>query len=76
MQSEVRSQVWGAVQELSPALREAMVLRYWGGHTFQEIADILGCPLRTVQSRVRLAFQKLKPVLTQEQLNGLKEEQV
>lgn len=76
MQSETRSQVWEAVQELSPVLREAIVLRSWGGHTFQEIADILGCPLRTAQSRVRLAFQKLQAVLAQEQLNGLKEEQV
>jgi RNA polymerase sigma-70 factor (ECF subfamily) len=76
MQSEKRSQVWEAVQDLSPALREAIVLRYWAGHTFQEIAVILGCPLRTAQSRVRLAFQKLQGVLAQEQLNGLKEEQV
>lgn len=76
MQSEARSQVWEAVQELSPALREAIVLRYWAGHTFQEIADILGCPLRTAQSRVRLAFQKLRSVLTREQSNGLEEEQI
>jgi RNA polymerase sigma-70 factor (ECF subfamily) len=76
MQSEARSQVWEAVQELSPALREAIVLRYWGGHTFQEMADILGCPLRTAQSRVRLAFQELRAVLTQEQLSSLNEEKV
>jgi len=29
------------------------VLRYWAGHTYQEIAKIMGCPLPTAQSRVR-----------------------
>jgi len=44
-------------------LREAILLRYWAGHTYQEMADILGCPLRTAQSRVRLAYKQLRVVL-------------
>jgi RNA polymerase sigma-70 factor (ECF subfamily) len=60
IQKERQNTVWEAVQDLSPTLREAIVLRHWGGHTYQEIADILGCPIRTAQSRVRLAYQRLK----------------
>jgi RNA polymerase sigma-70 factor (ECF subfamily) len=72
--SETRSQVWKAVQDLKPPLREAILLRYWSGHTYQEIAEILGCPLRTAQSRVRLAFQQLQATLTAAELNSLAEE--
>jgi RNA polymerase sigma-70 factor (ECF subfamily) len=75
LQKESQNIVWEAVQELSPALREAIVLRHWGGHTYQEIADILGCPIRTAQSRVRLAYQRLKIDLAESnQPVGLREE--
>jgi len=53
------------VQELTPPLREAIILRHWGGHTYQEIADIVGCPIRTAQSRVRLAYQRLEKKLVE-----------
>jgi RNA polymerase sigma-70 factor (ECF subfamily) len=65
IQKERHNTVWEAVQDLTPALREAIVLRHWGGHTYQEIADILGCPIRTAQSRVRLAYQRLKDHLVE-----------
>jgi len=64
IQTEERGSVWRAVQELSPSLREAIILRHWGGHTYQEIADISGCPIRTAQSRVRLAYERLAKDLT------------
>jgi RNA polymerase sigma-70 factor, ECF subfamily len=63
IRGETASEVWLAVQNLSPQLREAILLRYWADHTYQEIAVILDCPLRTVQSRVRLAFDKLRATL-------------
>ena len=56
---ETSGAIWQAVQALSPILREAVLLRHWGGHTYQEIAEIVGCPMKTAQSRVRLAHQKL-----------------
>lgn len=56
---DYQNSVWKALQTLSPVLREAIILRHWGGHTFQEIAEITNCPLKTAQSRVRLAYQKL-----------------
>ena len=72
--SEVRSVVWEAVQALNPLLREAIVLRHWGEHTYQEIAEIVGCPMKTAQSRVRLAHQKLAHTLSETDLRQLAEE--
>jgi len=59
LESEQQQVIWAAIQSLSPIYREAIVLRHWGGHTYQEIAEITGCPLRTAQSRVRLAYKQL-----------------
>ena len=74
VQAETRDEVWTAVQTLKPDLREAVVLRYWAGHTYQDMADILDCPLRTVQSRVRSAYQQLRVKLTSNQLINLEED--
>ena len=60
---ERKSELWQALDQLSPKLREAVVLRYWGEHTFQEMGQILGCPLPTAQSRVRLACERLRDLL-------------
>ncbi len=65
---EKRNDVWQAVQALKPKYKEAIVMRYWAGHTYKEMAEILGCPLPTAQSRVRLAFNKLRTELADEQL--------
>jgi len=72
---DTRSEVWRAVQTLSPPLREAILLRYWAGHTYREMADILGCPVPTAQSRVRLAYERLRTQLTPDDLAALEEEQ-
>jgi RNA polymerase sigma-70 factor (ECF subfamily) len=71
---EIRSTVWKAVQNLDPMLREALVLRHWGGHTYQEISEIVGCPMKTAQSRVRLAHQKLAQTLSETDLRQIVEE--
>ncbi len=60
IQSESYDEIWQAIRELSQPLREAIVLRHWAGHTYHEMAQILGCPIRTAQSRVRLAYQNLR----------------
>jgi RNA polymerase sigma-70 factor (ECF subfamily) len=72
--NEARKSVWNAVQNLRPMLREAIVLRHWGGHTYQEIAEIVGCPMKTAQSRVLLAHQKLAQTLTEFDLKQIAEE--
>ncbi len=64
MHVEESEYIWKVVQELSPSLREVIILRHWGGHTYQEIADIVGCPLRTAQSRIRLAYRQIEKQFT------------
>jgi RNA polymerase sigma-70 factor (ECF subfamily) len=73
IQTEARSQVWEAVQALPEPLREAILLRYWAGHTFHEIARIVGCPVPTAQSRVRLAYERLRAVLASTALTDMEE---
>ena len=60
---ESQDELWQALDQLSPKLREAVVLRYWSEHTYQEMAQILNCPLSTAQSRVRLAYEQLRKLL-------------
>jgi RNA polymerase sigma-70 factor (ECF subfamily) len=64
IQQEASSEVWTAIQALNPRQREAILLRYWAGHTYQEMAKIMNCPLPTAQSRLRLAYQRLRTALT------------
>jgi RNA polymerase sigma-70 factor (ECF subfamily) len=76
LQAATQDEVWAAIQRLSPPLREAILLRHWSDHTYQEIATILDCPLRTAQSRVRLAYQQLRGILAPADLNYFEEERV
>jgi RNA polymerase sigma-70 factor (ECF subfamily) len=69
-----RTEVWQAIATLSPPLREAIVLRHWADFTYQEMGDMLDCSLRTAQSRVRLAHQRMRALLSQDDVTLLKEE--
>ena len=52
-----------ALAGLTPRLREAIVLRYGHGLTYREIAEVMGCPQKTAESRVRLAHDALRGAL-------------
>lgn len=52
-----------AVSSLSPTLRTALVMKHYGGFTYQEIAERLGCPVGTAKWRVREALGKLRAAL-------------
>jgi len=73
LQEAAKDDIWRAIQQLSPPLREAIVLRHWADYTYQEMGCMLGCSLRTAQSRVRLAYQHLKETLAPEDLTILEE---
>jgi RNA polymerase sigma-70 factor (ECF subfamily) len=60
----VREALEKALTRLSPRLREAIALRYGQGLTYREMADVLGCPQKTAESRVRLAHEALREVMT------------
>ncbi len=73
VQEAACDEIWEAVETLSPPLREAILLRYWADYTYQEMGDMLGCSIRTAQSRVRLAHKRLSVILAQDDLATLKE---
>jgi len=56
---EVQSLVRGAVAALPGPHRQAVELRDLEDHTYQEMADIIQCPLGTVMSRLYHARQRL-----------------
>lgn len=51
------------LRRLTPRLREAVVLRYGHGLTYREIAEVMDCPQKTAESRVRLAHDALRGLL-------------
>jgi RNA polymerase sigma-70 factor, ECF subfamily len=60
---ERRDNVWTAVACLSAAHREAVVLRYAEGLTYEEIAQATSCPIGTVKSRLHQALAALQKML-------------
>ena len=46
---------------------EAIRLRVFDGLQLSEIAEVLGCPLNTVCSRLRYGFQKLRHLVGEQQ---------
>lgn len=63
---EDRSEVDYLLKVLSPEQREAVILRFGEQLSFWEIAKIMGCNMRTAQSRVRNALK----IMRKEQENG------
>lgn len=49
-----------ALERLSSEQREAVVLKIYQGFKFEEMAEILGCPVSTVKSRLYSALELLK----------------
>lgn len=52
-----------ALRRLSEEQREAVVLKVYQGFKFEEMSEILGCPLSTVKSRLYTALDLLKDTL-------------
>ena len=61
--NDARDSVETALAALSPRLREAVVLRYGHGLMYREIAEVMDCPQKTAESRVRLAHDALRGLL-------------
>ncbi|HEX2912324.1 MAG TPA: sigma-70 family RNA polymerase sigma factor [Chloroflexia bacterium] len=66
-QAEIRHTIGEALNSLSPALRTAVVLRYYLGFSEAEVARQLDCPPGTIKWRLHTARERL-----QELLKGLK----
>jgi len=55
--------VTAALDRLNPEQREAVVLKVYEGFKFDEMAEVLGCPVSTVKSRLYTALDLLKAEL-------------
>ncbi len=57
---ERRERVRASVDRLPEFLRQVLILAYYQGLKYREIADILGIPVGTVKSRLHAALVKLQ----------------
>ena len=63
---EDRSEINYLLNALSPEQRETVILRFGEQLKYEEIAKVMGCNIRTAQSRVRNALK----IMRKEQENG------
>ena len=68
---EVSLTVERALAGLSEDQREAVVLKIYQGFKFEEMADILGCPVSTIKSRLYTALENLKSTLAPIHMRGV-----
>jgi len=59
---ESRERIRASVDRLPDFLRQVLLLAYYQGLKYREIADILGIPVGTVKSRLHAALVKLQEV--------------
>lgn len=52
-----------ALSSLSPDLRTALLMKHFGGFTYEEISGHVGCPVGTAKSRVSAAVDHLRQAL-------------
>jgi RNA polymerase sigma-70 factor (ECF subfamily) len=60
---ELRGQLMGALDRLSPAHRAILVMREVDGLSYQEMADVIGVSIGTVMSRLFHARKKMQAML-------------
>ena len=58
-----RRAVWEALQQVSPGARDALVLRYYEGLSYAEIAEALGCSNDAARARVAHGKTQLRSLL-------------
>jgi RNA polymerase sigma-70 factor (ECF subfamily) len=54
----------GLLESLSPEKRQVFVLKHYYGFKYEEIADVVGCPIGTVRSRLHDSVNILKREIT------------
>lgn len=64
--AQLSHEVRRAVGRLAAEERDAIVLAYFGGHSYRETAALLGAPEGTIKSRIRRGLSGLRHVLEAE----------
>ena len=67
----VGEKVREAVGALCDAEREAISLAYFGGHTYVDVASLLGVPEGTIKSRIRSGLARLRTAVTEAGIDPL-----
>jgi RNA polymerase sigma-70 factor (ECF subfamily) len=60
---QLRAAVFGALEDLPEDLRTAVTLREFDGLTYEEIAEVMDCPVGTVRSRIFRAREAIDAVV-------------
>jgi RNA polymerase sigma-70 factor (ECF subfamily) len=60
---ERQRQVVAAIRALDEEHRDVLVLRFYGGHSYEQIARLLNLPLGTVKSRIFYAVKSCQQTL-------------
>jgi RNA polymerase sigma-70 factor (ECF subfamily) len=58
-----REQVRRCLSALTELQRESVLLAYYDGRTYTEVADVLGIPLGTIKTRMRDGLIRLRDCL-------------
>jgi RNA polymerase sigma-70 factor (ECF subfamily) len=69
---ELTLAVNAALNRLNPEQREAVVLKIYQGFKFDEMAEILGCPVSTIKSRLYTALDLMKTELAPATQRGIR----
>jgi len=67
----VAEQVAGAMGGLPEEERRAIELAYFDGHTYREVAQLLGQPEGTVKSRIRNGMRRMRAALADKGVRGV-----
>ena len=67
VKKEIESRVRSALASLPEDLRVVVTLRHYNGMKFQEIAEIVECPISTVKSRMAAGMERLSRTLSSQE---------
>jgi RNA polymerase sigma-70 factor (ECF subfamily) len=74
IENEEQHLIMKAVSSLPPDYRDVVILRYFEGLPYLEIAEILGCPVTTIKIRLFRAKKRLLGMLGEGAVGEMKEE--
>jgi RNA polymerase sigma-70 factor, ECF subfamily len=66
---EDAQEIHACLAQLAPEQREVLVLRFMEDMSYQQIAEVTGCPLGTVRSRLHYAKSALRQAIEQRRSN-------